>query len=100
MNGRNGPTFGEMPNTQEGGLDIQTRLRINLLEAKFGRKRREPKKERDTNMESFHIRYPSFLNLFTEVKVYDFEPLAKGGILLGIVIHFEGWPIYTKANFC
>ena len=47
----------------------------------FGSKGREPEKERNTNMEFFHVINPFFLNVFTKVEVYDFKPLAKSRIL-------------------
>ena len=50
-------------------------------------------------MESVHVNYPSFLDVFSEVEVNYFEPITKISILLGIVIFFEGWPIYTKVKF-
>jgi len=100
MDGRDKPAVDEMPNTQEGGLNNKTRLRIYLRKSIFGSKGRKPKKERNANMESVHVNYPSFLDVFTEVKVNYFKPIAKNRVLLRIVIFFEGWPIYTKVKFC
>ena len=78
-----------MPNLHKGGLHINAGLRVNLKHAEFGCKGWEPKKERDTNTESFHISYPAVLYLVTEIEVDYFEPVMKISILLGIVIFFE-----------
>jgi len=86
MDGRDIPAFDEMPNTQESGLNIKTGLRIDLRKSILGSKGRKPKKERDANMESVHVKYPSFLDLFSEAEVNCFEPFAKSRVLLRIVI--------------
>jgi len=96
MDSRDRTTFDKMPNLHENGLNIKAGLRLNLRQAMFGSKSREPKKERYTNMEAFHISYPNFLDLFTKVEVYNFESFSKISILLRIIIFFEGWPIYAK----
>ena len=77
MDGRNRPAFDKMPNTQESSLNIKTGMRIYLRKSIPGSKGREPEKERDANMKSFHVNNPCCLDLFSKIVVNNFEPFAK-----------------------
>jgi len=83
-----------MPNFGKCRLNLNTRLRKNILKPLFGSERREPKKEWDTNMESFHIDNPFLLNVFPEGMINIFKPFAEKSISLRIIISFESLPIY------
>jgi len=55
MNGGDRTTFDKMPNVEKSGLDIQTGVRVNVRKSIFGSEGREPEKEWDAHMESFHV---------------------------------------------
>ena len=77
MNGGDRNTFDKMPNFEKCGLNIDTGLRVNFRKPIFGSEGREPEKEWDAYMESFHVADPFLFDLFAEVKVYYFEPFSK-----------------------
>jgi len=100
MNCRDRTTFRKVPNFEKSSLNIETGLGVDFRKSIFGSKGREPEKERDANMKTFHVSNPFFLDLFSKVEVNNFKRFTKCRILLGIIIFFESWPIYPKVKFC
>ena len=94
MNGGDGPTFDEMPNTRKSGLDIKTGLRVDIRKPMFGSKGGKPKKERNAYTKAFHVSNPFFFEVFAEIKVNNLKPFVKDRILKRIIINKK--PIRSK----
>jgi len=99
MDCRDRTTFRKVSNFEKSSLNINIGLGVDFRKSIFGSKGKESEKERDTNMKTFHVSNPFFLNLFSKVEVNNFKPFTKCRVLFGIIIFFESWPIYAKVKF-